>query len=190
MVLTSEYPLAGNVLLGHIHRARGDQKQALEAYQDAVDAHPDEGGPHYLLGETYQAMSQPESAETEYRLAANLNPQESLPLLLLGRMQWTLGQENAALESFEAAVEATPGWGQAHVALGNALLALDDPAGAARYYQRAQSADGELKHPVLSTYATLTSPSMARSVGRCSCTREPAPGTMSRCLSTAPWPSV
>jgi tetratricopeptide (TPR) repeat protein len=142
--LVSDRPLAGNVLLGHVHRARGELEQAFVAYQAAADARPDEGGPHYFLGQTYQALDQLESAEAEYRLAARLDPLESLPLLALGRVQWAQGQQEAALESFHAAVEATPGWSEAHVALGNALLAMDDPAGAAQYYRQAQFADGDV----------------------------------------------
>ena len=139
------HPLPGNVLLGHLHRARGELDQALTAYQAATEARPDEGAPHYFLGETYQALGQPELAETEYRQAAALDPLESLPLLAQGRMEWGMGQREAALESFRAAVEATPGWGQAHVALGNALLALGDLEGAAEHYQLAQLADRDFQ---------------------------------------------
>jgi tetratricopeptide (TPR) repeat protein len=151
--LSRKYPVTGNVLLGHIYRARGDLDQALIAYQAAVDARPDEGGPHYFLGETLQALGRLEPAETEYRLAGSLDPHESLPLLALGRMQWAHGQQEAALESFHAAVQTTPGWSQAHVALGNALLALDDPVGAAQYYHRAQVADGDVVEGLVYDFA-------------------------------------
>jgi Flp pilus assembly protein TadD len=45
-------------------------------------------------------------------------------------MQWAQGQQQSAIESFRAAIEATPGWGEAHVALGNTLLATGDQTGA------------------------------------------------------------
>jgi tetratricopeptide (TPR) repeat protein len=143
--IARDHPLTGNVLLGHLHRARGELEQALTAYQAAAAARPDEGAPHYFLGETYQALGQPERAETEYRQGATLDPLESLPLLALGQMQWGMGQQEAALEAFNAAVETTPGWGQAHVALGNALLALGDREGAAEHYQLAQLADRDFQ---------------------------------------------
>jgi len=68
-------------------------------------------------------------------------------------MQWSQGQQEAALESFRAAVEATPGWGEAHTALGNALLASGDRDGAAEHYQLAQIADGDLREGVLYDFA-------------------------------------
>jgi tetratricopeptide (TPR) repeat protein len=138
-------PLAGNVLVGHVHRVRGELDLALAAYQAAAAARPDEGAPHYFLGETYQALGRPEEAEAEYRQAAALDPLESLPLLSLGRMQWGQGWQEAAMESYRAAVEATPGWGPAQVALGNALLALGDIQGAAQHYLLAQRADRNLR---------------------------------------------
>jgi tetratricopeptide (TPR) repeat protein len=82
-------------------------------------------------------MERAETAEHEYRQAARLDPLESLPLLALGRLQWAQGQPDAALESFRGAVERTPGWGEAHVALGNALLALAPPHGEPERLRRA-----------------------------------------------------
>jgi tetratricopeptide (TPR) repeat protein len=145
VTLASKHPLVGGVLVGHAYRARGQLEPALDAYQAAASARPDEGAPHYFLGETYQALGQPDSAAAEYRQAAALDPLESLPLLALGQMQWAQGQQEAALETFRAAVSATPGWGQAHVALGNALLTLGDRESAERHYQLAQTADGGVR---------------------------------------------
>lgn len=139
--LSHSHPLLGNVLLGHVYRARGELVQAIGAYQAASEARPDEGGPHFLLGETYQALGQLDLAETEYRLAAGLDPQESLPLLALGRMQWSMGSREEALLSFQAAVEVTPGWGEAHTALANALLALEDIDEANKHFHLAKLVD-------------------------------------------------
>ncbi|MFC2036375.1 tetratricopeptide repeat protein [Chloroflexota bacterium] len=142
--LASEQPLTGNVLLGHIYRARGQLEQALTAYQAAADTHPDEGAPHYFLGETYEALGQPGPAQVEYRRAVQLGPLESLPLLALGRLQWSQDQQDEAIESFDAAVETTPGWSQAQVALGNALLAIGDRQGAAQHFELALMAAGDI----------------------------------------------
>jgi tetratricopeptide (TPR) repeat protein/O-antigen ligase len=151
--LVRERPLIGDVLIGHIYRARGLQDHALAAYQRAAESRPDEGAVRYLLGEVYQEMGQSELAEAEYRQAARLDPLESLPLLALGRQKWAEGQREAALESFRAATEATPGWGQAHTVLGNALLATGDPGSAAGRYQLAQVAGGGVREGVLYDFA-------------------------------------
>jgi tetratricopeptide (TPR) repeat protein/O-antigen ligase len=163
--LSREHPLIGNVLLGHVYRARGLWDEALLGYQRAADARPDEGAPHYFLGETYQALGQPEMAEVEYRQAVQLDPLESLPWLALGQMQWRQGEHEAALESFQAAVEVTPGWGPAHVALGNALLALGDREGAAEHYQLAQIADGDVHEGLIYALAAHLAEAGIESLG-------------------------
>jgi tetratricopeptide (TPR) repeat protein len=88
---SQQYPLSGNLLLGHAYRGTGQLEQALLAYQAAYAARPDQGGPHYFLGETYQSLGQPDLAEQEYLLAAELDPHESMPRLALARMQWSMG---------------------------------------------------------------------------------------------------
>lgn len=139
--LPREHPLSGNVLWGHIYRARGELEGALTAYQAAAEARPNEGAPHYFLGENYQALGELDQAAVEYLLAAQLDPLESLPMLALGRMQWQQGDRESALASFSQAVEMTPGWGEAHTALGNALLAIGDSAGAAAHFEQALLVD-------------------------------------------------
>ena len=136
------------ILIGHVNRAQGQLNSALTAYQAAVTARKDEGGPHYFLGETYQVLGKLELAESEYQLATQLDPEESIPLLALGHMQWSQGHLEAALASFYAAVEVTPGWGEAHMALGNALSTLDTQAEAATQYQLAQLTDGDIHEGV------------------------------------------
>jgi tetratricopeptide (TPR) repeat protein len=132
------------VLLGHVHLARGEFEQALTAYQEASEIRPDDGGSHYFLGQTYVALGQLQQAEAEFIQSAELNRKESLPLLALGRLQWDQGRREAAIASFNAAVLATPGWGEAHTTLGNALKFSGDDTGAAVNYQLAQIADGDL----------------------------------------------
>lgn len=151
--LVREQPAAGNVLLGHFHRACGGLDAALAAYEAAAEARPDEGGPHYFLGETYQALGQAGRAEAEYLRAAELDPLESLPLLALGRMQWAQGRQEEALDTYRGAVEATPGWGEAQIALGNALLALGDRESAAAHYRRAQLADRDVRQGLAYDFA-------------------------------------
>lgn len=165
LALARQQPLSGSILLGHTFRGWGQWEQALAAYQRAVAAYPEEGGPHFFLGETYQGLGQVTAAETEYRLAADLDPQESLPLLALGRLEWSQGQQQAAVESFRSAVQVTPGWSQAHVALGNALLALGNREGAAQQYQRAQMADGDLSEGLVYDFAGRLTEANIRSPG-------------------------
>jgi tetratricopeptide (TPR) repeat protein/O-antigen ligase len=153
--LARERPSLGNVLLGHTYRVQGLHEQALQAYQTAARARPDEAVPHYFLGGAYQTLGQPEPALAEFRQAALLDPLEPLPLLALGRIQWAQGDQEAALETFRAAVEAAPGWSQARAALGNALLALGDREGAGQQYQQAQVAAGDLAEGVLHDLAAL-----------------------------------
>jgi tetratricopeptide (TPR) repeat protein len=151
---SQQYPLGGNLLLGHAYRGTGQLDQALAAYQAASAARPDQGGPHYFLGETYQSLGQPDLAEQEYLLAAELDPHESMPHLTLARMQWSMGDRVAALENFRAAVEQTPGWDEAHIALANALFALNDLEAAARHYHLAHALDGTLSESEIYDFAS------------------------------------
>jgi tetratricopeptide (TPR) repeat protein len=151
---SQQYPLGGNLLLGHAYRAAGQLDQALAAYQAASAARPDQGGPHFFLGEIYQSLGQPDLAEREYLLAAELDPHESMPRLTLARMQWSMGDRVSALENFRAAVEQTPGWDEAHIALANALFALNDLEAAARHYQLAHKLDGTLTESEVYDFAS------------------------------------
>ncbi len=85
--------------------------------------------------------------------AAELDLLESLPLLALGRLQWAQGRREEALATYRAAVEATPGWGEAQVALGNALLDLGDQEGATAHYRQAQLADRDVRQGLAYDFA-------------------------------------
>jgi tetratricopeptide (TPR) repeat protein len=68
-------------------------------------------------------------------------------------MQLGMGERDAALATFRAAVEATPGWGPAHVALGNALLAVGEHEGAAEHYKQAQLVDRDFQEGLAYSFA-------------------------------------
>jgi tetratricopeptide (TPR) repeat protein len=99
-------------------------------------------------------LGQPDLAEQEYLLAAELDPHESMPHLTLARMQWSMGDRVSALENFRAAVEQTPGWDEAHIALANALFALNDLEAAARHYHLAHALDGTLSESEIYDFAS------------------------------------
>jgi tetratricopeptide (TPR) repeat protein len=151
---SKQYPLSGNMLLGHAYRATGQLDQALAAYQAASAARPDQGAPHFFLAETYQSLGKPDLAEQEYLLAAELDPHESMPRLALARMQWSMGDRVSALDLFRAAVEQTPGWDEAHIALANALFALNDLEAAAEHYHLAHKLDGTLRESDIFDFAS------------------------------------
>ena len=142
-----------NVVLGHIHRARGEFEQALVSYDEADNNRPDDGSSDFFLGQTYEALGRFSEAEAKYKQAASLNPLESLPLLSLGRLQWGQGRKDAAIQSFSAAVLATPGWGETHTALGNGLLVMGDTQAASMNYRLAQIADKDLREGEIYDFA-------------------------------------
>jgi tetratricopeptide (TPR) repeat protein len=137
------------ILIGHIQQARGEYDQALSSYNKAAVNQPEDGNPHYFLGQTYQKMGQLSKTEDEYYQAFKLNPQESLPLLTLAQLQWEQGRQEVAIETLHSAVNATPGWGQARTALGNALLLSGDLQGAAVNYRLAQVQSGDTSEGVI-----------------------------------------
>jgi tetratricopeptide (TPR) repeat protein len=146
--------MVGNLLLGHIRRTQGEPDSAFYAYYAAAKARPNEGAAAFFMAEAHKELGHLLLAQDRYHEAAALNPLESQPLLALGQLQWDRNEHIAALESFQLAVEATPGWDRAHVALGNALLAIGDSPRAAKHYSLAQITRGDLNESVILDFAS------------------------------------
>lgn len=143
--LKPRQPFLYQIIIGHIYFVQGKFESALIAYNNAASMRPDISGPHYFLGETYKMLGQYTLAESEYLQAFSIDPLESLPLAALAQMQWDQGNRPEALESYRAVVAATPGWGPAHLKLGNALLAMGNRTEASVHYQLARIVDRDFR---------------------------------------------
>lgn len=79
-------------------------------------------------------------AEKELRRALYLSPYLAEAQLLLGRVHLRAGREEAAVQAFKVAIWSEES-AEAHVALGEAYLALEDPAAARAELDRAAALD-------------------------------------------------
>ena len=135
-------PFTGSVLIGHVYRILGQETQAIQAYQNAIQSNPSNAAPHYFMGESYVAQGDIDAGMEEYRRAVEINPIDPLPLISLAHLEWSDNQKEQSLKEYQQAVEIAPGWDEAQYLLGNALFALGDRVGAAEHYRLAKFASG------------------------------------------------
>jgi tetratricopeptide (TPR) repeat protein len=104
--------------LGHMHKARGDYRAAAHWYRKAIDAEPDEAGPHIHLGGVLARSGRLHEAEAAHR-AATLCEQgcRDEAFLNLGLVLRALERHDEAARCFEAALQIDPKYCAAKKAL-------------------------------------------------------------------------
>jgi len=95
---------------------------------------------HLEAGRRALEREQDREAEQELRRALYLSPYLAEAHLLLGRLYLRQGKEDAAVQALKIAVWSEPS-AQAHAALGEAYLAVEDPAAARTELDRALALD-------------------------------------------------
>ena len=94
--------------IGVLQRAQGNTLQSVEAFRQAVNAHPKNGGYHMQLAAALLAAGVPADAPAEYREAARLLPDlETNPWLhlQLGRAYREAGRPREAIAAYERALQ-------------------------------------------------------------------------------------
>ncbi len=117
--------------------AQGKLAEALEHFDQAVAARPDDGQLHTMRGLVLRALGRKQQALAAFRKAAELPPTFAVTYLNLGRTQAELGRFRQAARSLRKAIELDPRSLPAHVALVGVLGQLGDRAGAMRTLDRA-----------------------------------------------------
>src|SRR6266566_8694779 len=93
---------------GNAAAQEGDYERAAEAFQQAVDADPNNARSRYNLALAQQFLGDSESAIAGYRRAIDLDPQLIDAYTNLGNLYSELGLHEEALETFQQALEYDP----------------------------------------------------------------------------------
>ena len=96
------------LILGHINKRLGKDKEAIDAYKHAAELAPDDYYPHYALGKMYTKLHRREEAIWALTQAAELaSASRSAPLDELITLYKTLGRAYFSLDRVD---EATLAW--------------------------------------------------------------------------------
>lgn len=98
--------------------------KALEYYQKAIQANPNDPGVHDGLGNLYADMRKVPEAQQEFQKAAELNPPgASREYFNLGAIMYNQGKMDEAAQAFKKATEVDPKFADAFFMEGRALMA-------------------------------------------------------------------
>ncbi len=93
---------------GNAAAQEGDYERAAEAFQQAVDADPNNARARYNLALAQQFLGDSEAAIAGYRRAIDLDPQLIDAYTNLGNLYSEIGMNEEALETFQQALEFDP----------------------------------------------------------------------------------
>jgi len=94
--------------LGEYHFQSNHFREAIEAYQKALEYDPEFSDAYYKLGISYGKSGEPESGINVLREAIRLNPQNAKAYNALGAIYGMLQQYGNAIDFFKKAVEVNP----------------------------------------------------------------------------------
>jgi tetratricopeptide (TPR) repeat protein len=87
---------------------RGEYKKALNYFQEAVAAHPDDSNAWFGLGNCYIGLEKPEEAIDAYRQVIRTDPANANAYYNLGLYYRQIGRYEVALKTFQDALEVDP----------------------------------------------------------------------------------
>jgi tetratricopeptide (TPR) repeat protein len=120
---------------------RGQFKEAIIEYRNALKATPDAADIRYKLGRAYEESGDPVNAYTELSRAADLNPTNVDAQVRTGTLLLVAREFDAARTRAELALKADPNLVAGHILLGNAMAGLNETAPALRQIEQAISLD-------------------------------------------------
>ena len=115
--------------LGKMLVERGEVDEAIDHYQQAMEAEPRVAEPPNNLGLALLKKGRTEEAIDQYHRAIELDPQYAVAYHNLGLLLAQLGQSDAALLQFQKTLDVDPDYAEAHMNIGLILAArgqLDD----------------------------------------------------------------
>ncbi len=142
---------------GHNYAWDGQWKQAVAAYQRALQEFPDNADVHMYLAQAYLSSGEPASALAAYQRACELRPEDPLPHLRAGAILAEMNDAAGAARHLLAAADilsALKNWSRAVETLEQAVkLAPEDPAAherlASAYLQAGRTQDAVRAYLVL-----------------------------------------
>lgn len=123
-------------LLGIARLQLGEQQQALNCFQQALELQPKRGVLHLNLGSCYQAMEQPDQAELAFRKVIQLEPRMPAARYNLGRFLLSTAHPQQAADCFRHTLQLQPKHWQAAMCLGHALKATGELSNSAAAYRK------------------------------------------------------
>lgn len=141
-------------LLGAALQYLNDDKGAIVALRQALEASPNDFDAHLTLGAVLNTERDLEGARKHLERAVQLNPSSTLALYALARMKRTQGEIEAAVTDFEKVVRDDPNWAQPHVEL------------AALYFRLRRQADGERERAAFDRLNSARPPGAGKDAGK------------------------
>jgi superkiller protein 3 len=96
---------------------RGEYREAIRAYEKALELAPDEAQAHLGLSSAYESLEEWEQAIAQAERAAEIAPEDANVLRNLGRLQCLSGDGTACMETLEKAVRLEPDNARGHYLL-------------------------------------------------------------------------
>jgi tetratricopeptide (TPR) repeat protein len=141
---------------GHDYAWEGKWKQAMRAYQAALEEMPEDPVVHSHLGHAYFQLERFERSLEAYTVASRLAPEDPAPLSRIAEIHERLGQRHAAadalysmarvqqhrhdwtqaIEAIQHALELCPDHAPARMALAELYVEVDQPRRAVKEYLR------------------------------------------------------
>jgi tetratricopeptide (TPR) repeat protein len=128
--------------LGLVHKARGQQQQALKDFTKVVQENPSLPLGYAQVGHLVSRMGRPDEAMEYIRYAVRLNPKDpnmGLVGMMAGEIELERGNDAAALDWFKRSLGLAPINPFVHAATGAALILTGDTAEAAQTSRRGSS---------------------------------------------------
>jgi len=134
--LAAKYASSGDAYVG-----RGQLKEAVIEYRNALKAMPNAADVRYKLGRAYEGSGDPVAAYGEYARAADLDPRNLDAQMRAGTLLLVAREFEAARVRAELALKTDPKHAPAHILLGNAMAGLNETGSALRQIEQAISLD-------------------------------------------------
>ncbi len=143
--------------LGIHHYRRQDAFRAVEAYQEAIAANPDNTRYHTNLGNLYLALGRFDDALDAHSQALRLAPDLGQTHLNMGAVYYRMGRFADALKRYRQATVVWPDYAEAYFGLGNSCSRLGRIEEAISHLRRAVELDPDHARAYLSMADALSS---------------------------------
>ncbi len=121
-----------------------DYQRALQAFQQAVKAEPNNASAYNYLGLTYKKLGRYDEAAEAYVKAIQLQPQNHVFLFNLGMLMYTVNSYSHAASAFRKAIELQPNDPDCHYMLGRTYAQLGNITASMREYNILQRLEPRL----------------------------------------------
>ena len=111
-------------------------KEAIEAYKQAISFDPKYAYPYNGLGNALSNLGRKEKAIVAYKQAISIDPKDAYPYYGLGNALSNLGRKEEAIVAYKQAISIDPKDAYPYYGLGNALSALGRKEEAIKAYQQ------------------------------------------------------